>query len=225
MKLRMSVRKTALMLLLATGCLVAFTPPTSRSAQAEKDKKSLYDYSLVGFDRKEVPLSSFKGRVLLIVNLASQSVFKDQIPQLEELQKAYRDKGLIVLGIPCNDFGAQEPGTDEQVQKTYSSMFHLSFPVFARASARGKEQAALYGFLTSDKKGATGGEVHWSYTKFVVDRSGKVVARFEPDVPPNSPDLGSTIERVLAGTFKTPAQKGNEEEKKPPTDRRERRSR
>lgn len=212
-------------LLLATGCLVALTLPTSRAAGPEKDKKTLYDYSLVAFDGKEVPLSSFKGSVLLIVNLASESIFKDQIPQLEELQKAYKDKGLIILGIPCNDFGDQEPGADAEIHRIYSSAFHLSFPVFARTSVRGKDQAALYAFLTSDTKGATAGEVHWSYTKFVVDRGGKVVARFEPDVPPKSPELGATIEEVLAGHFKPPAQKGRDEEKKASEDRAERRSR
>ena len=176
--------------------------------------KTAYDYSLVTFDGKEVPLSTFKGKVLLVVNLASQSIFKDQLLQLEELQKTYKDKGLIVLGIPCNDFGAQEPGTDAEVQKTYSSDFHWSFPVFARTSARGKDQAALYAFLTADKKGATGGEVHWSFTKFIVDRGGKVVARFEPYVHPNSPELLSTIEEVLAGQFKPPVRKSEDEDKK-----------
>jgi glutathione peroxidase len=204
-------------------CLLAFTAPAAFSRPTENENKTVYDYSLVALDGKEVPLSTFKGKVLLVVNLASQSIFKDQITQLDELQKTYKDKGLLVLGVPSNDFGAQEPGTDADVQKIYGSVFHLSFPVFARASVRGKDQAAFYAFLTSDKKGGTGGDVRWSYTKFVVDRGGKVVARFEPDVPPNSPELGATIEEVLAGRFKPPAPKAGDEEKKPATDRRERR--
>ncbi len=204
--------------ILAIGCLLALTAVVGRSAPAEK---TLYDCSLVAFDGKEVPLSAFKGKVLLIVNLASQSIFRDQIPLLEELQKAYKDKGLVVLGVPSNDFGAQEPGTDAEIQKIYSSDFHLSFPVFARASIRGKDQAALYGFLTSDKKGPTGGEVHWSYTKFVVDRSGKVVVRFEPQVAPNSPELQVTIEQVLEGKFKPSEKKGGDEGKKETRGRRE----
>lgn len=195
----------------AAGCLLLLTAASDCSAPAEK---TVYDYSLVAFDGKEVPLATFKGKVLLIVNLASQSVFRDQIRLLEELQKTYKEQGLVILGVPCNDFGAQEPGTEAEIQKIYSSDFHVSFPVFARASVRGKEQAALYGFLTSDKKGATGGEVHWSYTKFVVDRGGKVVARYEPEVAPNSPELAVTIEGVLAGRFKPPAQKGEDEGKK-----------
>jgi glutathione peroxidase len=206
--------------ILAIGCCLALTPAAGLSAPAENDKKTLYDYSLVALDGKEVPLSMFKEKVVVVVNLASQSIFKEQIPQLEELQKKYKDQGLVVLGVPSNDFGAQEPGTDAEIQKTYTSVFHLSFPVFARASVRGKDQAALYGFLTKDKKGGTGGDVHWSYTKFVVDRSGKVVARFEPDVAPNSPKLGATIEEVLAGKFKPSAPKSGDEEKKGPDARR-----
>src|ERR1700730_2600723 len=197
--------------ILTISCLLALTATVGLSAPAEK---TVYDYSLVAFDRKEVPLSTYKGKVLLIVNLASQSVFKDQIALLEELQKTYKDKGLIILGVPCNDFGAQEPGTDAEVQKTYSSDFHLSFPVFARTSARGKDQAALYAFLTTDKKGPTGGEVHWSYTKFIVDRGGKVVARFEPYASPNSPELLSTLEEVITGQFKPPVRKSEDEDKK-----------
>jgi len=210
--------------MLALACSLALTAAAAHSIPAESEKKTVYDYSLVAFDGKEVPLSKFKGKVLLVVNLASQSIFKDQLAQLDELQKTYKDKGLVVLGVPSNDFGAQEPGTDADVQKTYGNIFHLSFPVFARTSVRGKDQAALFGFLTSDKKGGTGGDVRWSYTKFVVDRGGKVVARFEPDVPPNSPELGATIEEVLAGRFKPPAKKGDEE-KKQATDRREDRGR
>jgi glutathione peroxidase len=187
-------------------------PPEKTAPKAAE--KTVYDCSLVGLDGKEVPLSSFKGKVLLIVNLASQSIFKDQIPLLEELQKTYKDQGLVVIGVPSNDFGAQEPGTDADVQKTYSNGFHLSFPVFARASVRGKDQAALYAFLTSNKKGPTAGEVHWSFTKFVVDRSGKVLVRFEPHVAPNSPELQATLEDVLAGKFKPPAKKAEGEDAK-----------
>src|SRR5580700_4141505 len=119
---------------LALSCGLMLAAAVARPAAAKPPAKTLYDYALVAFDSKEVPLSTYKGKVLLIVNLASQSIFKDQIVSLEELQKTYKDQGLVVLGVPCNDFGAQEPGTDAEIQKTYSNGFHLSFPVFARAS-------------------------------------------------------------------------------------------
>jgi glutathione peroxidase len=218
MKILKILRKVAavgswLMLLATVGRVAAAEKP------AEKPAKTIYDYSLVAFDNKEVPLATYKGKVLLIVNLASQSIFHDQIAMLDELQKTYKDKGLVVIGVPSNDFGAQEPGNDADVQKIYSNDLHLSFPVFARTSVRGKDQAALYGFLTGDKKAPTSGEVHWSYTKFIVDQTGKVVARFEPHIAPNSPQLLVTIEDVLAGKFKPPAPKGEDEKKKETGDR------
>jgi glutathione peroxidase len=204
---------------LALICCMISAAAVARSA-VEKPPKTIYDYSLVGPDNKEVPLSTFKGKVLVIVNLASQSVFHDQIAQLEEMQKTYAAKGLIVIGIPCNDFGAQEPGTDAEIQKKYNTDLHLTFPIFARASVRGKDQAAVYEFLTSDNKGTTGGDVHWSFTKFVVDRTGKVVARFEPNIAPNSPELQVTLEDILAGKFKPPAKKAeSEDDKKAASDR------
>ena len=130
------------------------------SLAAEKPTKTVYDYSLVDMGGKEVPLSVYKGKVLVIVNLASQSIFHEQNATLEELQKTYKDQGLVVLGIPSNDFGALEPGTAAEVEKAYSKDEHLIFPVFARVSVRGKDQAPLYAFLTGDQKAASGGDVH-----------------------------------------------------------------
>jgi len=182
------------------------------SFAAEKPAKTVYDYSLVDLSGKEVSLSAYKGKVLVIVNLASQSIFKEQNARLEELQKTYQEQGLVVLGVPSNDFGAQEPGTDADVKKNYSQDQHVIFPVFARVSVRGKDQVPLYAFLTGEKKAPTGGDVHWNYTKFVVDRTGKVVARFEPHVLPNAPELRVTIEDVLAGKFKPPAPKEDDKE-------------
>src|ERR1700694_3897020 len=137
--------------ILAIGCFLALTPAAGHSGAAENDNKTLYDYSLVAFDGKEAPLSTFKGKVLLVVNLASPSIFKEQIIQLEKLQKKYKDQGLIVVGVPCNDFGAQEPGTDAEIQKRYTNEFHLSFLVFPSVHVRGNDHAGLYGFLCKEK--------------------------------------------------------------------------
>ncbi len=201
-------------LIAVSGCLLLLivgSRQTLAGDTAEKTpEKTIYDYSLVAFDGKEVPLSKFKGKVLVIVNLASQSNFKVQVGPLEALQKTYNDKGLVVLGVPSNDFGAQEPGTDAEVQKAYDNL-HVGFTVFSRVSVRGKDQSPLYAFLTGDRKGGTGGDVHWNFTKFVVDRAGKVVARFEPDIAPDSPGLLATVEDVLAGTFKPPEPKSASE--------------
>jgi glutathione peroxidase len=186
------------LLALATGSYAA----SKEKAEEKKPEKTIYDYSLVGFDGKEVPLSTFKGKVLVIVNLASQSIFKNQLSALDALQKTYKDKGLVVLGVPSNDFGALEPGTDAEIQKIYTNDLHVDFPLFTRVSVRGKDQSPVYGFLTGNKKDKTGGDVHWSYTKFIVDRTGKVAARFEPEVAPDAPELQAAVENMLAGTFK-----------------------
>src|SRR5260370_10369125 len=203
---------------LAVSCWLMLAAVGGRPAAVEKPAgKTVYDYSLVTFDNKDVPLSMFQGKVLVIVNLASQSVFRNQIVLLDELQKTYKDKGLVVIGIPCNDFCAQEPGSNAETQKIYNNDLHLRFHVFARASVRGRDQAALYEFLTGDTKGSTGGDVHWSYTKFVVDGTGKVVARFGPHVTPDSPQLRCPLGDVLAGKFKPPAQKSEGEDQKKET--------
>ena len=208
MELPNKVRKVAvLMLLAAPGAILL-----GAEKPADKSSKTVYDYSLVGLDGKEVSLSVYKGKVLVIVNIASQSIFHEQNAMLEDLQKTYKDQGLVVLGVPSNDFGAQETGTEADVQKTYSKDLHLSFPVFSRVSVRGKDQAPLYAFMT-EKKGLTAGDVHWSYTKFVVDRTGKVVARFEPHILPNAPEVRVTIEDVLAGKFKPPTHKEQDDKK------------
>ena len=195
---------------LMTGLCLILALALGQSSAADKPAKTVYDYSLVSLDKKEVSLSAYKGKVLVIVNLASQSIFHDQLAMLDELQKTYKDQGLVILGTPCNDFGAQEPGTDADVQKTYADL-HPTFAVFARASVRGKDQIPLYAFLTGDKKSATAGDVHWSFTKFIVDQSGKVVARFEPHIAPNAPNVRVTIEDVLAGKFKPAPPKGDED--------------
>ena len=155
-----------------------------------------------GIERKcRCPLT--RAKCSLIVNLARNSNFSDQVAALDKVYRTYKDQGLVVIGIPANDFGAEEPGTDAEVAKAYADL-HLAFPVMARASVRGKDQIPLYGYLTSNKDKSLGGDVHWNFTKFVVDRGGQVVARFAPDVDPASPQVKMTIEKVMAGTFKKP---------------------
>jgi glutathione peroxidase len=164
--------------------------------------RTVYDYSLVGLDGKEVSLSTYKGKVLLIVNLASQSVYKNQIQELEDLQKSYADKGLVLVGIPSGDFGGQELADNIAIQHYYQDTEHLNFPVFSKASLRGKDSIPLVQFLTDPKEGAGGGEIHWNFTKFVVDRQGQPVLRFEADSDPSDPEFRVKLEQVLNGTYK-----------------------
>ncbi len=198
-----SVRRCNL-LLCAIGALLL--PGTLRAAEPSR---SLYNFSLVKPDGSVLPLSEYKGKVVVIVNLASKSSFADQLPALEKLQEKYKDKGLVVLGIPSNDFGAEEPGTDAEIQKLYAGE-HVTFPVMAKSSVSGKEELPVYGFLTAaastvDEKGKESGEadaVHWSYTKFIVTRDGRVAARLAPDAAPDSPEFEIAVEQALEGKGK-----------------------
>lgn len=169
---------------------------------APTQHKSVYDYSLVGLDGKEISLSTYRGKVLLIVNLASKSIYTEQIQSLEELQKAYADKGLQVLGIPSGDFGAQELTDNSAIQTFYLNNQHVTFQVFSKMSLRGKDCIPLVHFLTDPKEGAGGGDIHWNFTKFVVDRQGKPVLRLEADSNPADPNFHVTLEQILNGTYK-----------------------
>ena len=200
---RPSLRTAVLVLLFVSGALAA--------------GPGIYDFSLVGADGKEVRLDTYKGKVLLIVNLASESSFSGQTGQLEKLYETYRDKGLVVLGIPSNDFGATEPGSDDDVRKRYTQTLHLAFPVFSRISVRGKDVAPLYDFLCDAKEHpTTGGPVHWGFTKFLVDRAGNVFARFEPDVTPEAPELIAALEEAADAKGAEKPKKDDEKDKPGP---------
>jgi glutathione peroxidase len=185
--------------------------PVNQKAEASKPKKTVYDYSLVDLDGKETPLSSYKGKLLLIVNLASQSIFHDQIDALNELQKAYADQGLVVIGIPSADFGAEELKDPAALKKYYRETAHAAFPVFAAATLRGVNEIPLYRFLTDPKDGLPGGDVHWNFTKFLVDKEGLALARFELAVDPADVDFHVTIEKALAGKLKKKAGAGKDD--------------
>jgi glutathione peroxidase len=177
---------------------------TLTASAAPVAKKTVYDYSLVGLDGKVISLATYKGKVILIVNLASQSIYKDQVTGLEELQKTYADKGLVILGIPSSDFGAEELTDNAAIQKYYVDGQHVTFPVVSKTSLRGKDTIPLVHFLTDPKEGTGGGDIHWNFTKFVIDRQGKPVLRCETDSDPMDPEFRVKLEQILDGTFKKP---------------------
>jgi glutathione peroxidase len=166
-------------------------------------EKVLYDYELPGADGKGVPLSTYKGKTLLLVNLGRNSMYASQLAALEKLNEQYKDRNFVVIGIPSNDFGAAEPGTDPEIQKIYKVDDKVTFPVMAKSSLTGVSELPVFTFLTGVKGVPDNtGPVHWNYTKFLIDKSGKLVARFDPDVAPDSPEMSSAVEEVIAGTFK-----------------------
>ena len=152
----------------------------------------MHEFTLNSIDGKPAPLSAYQGKVVLIVNVASRCGFTPQYAGLEALYEKYKDRGFVILGFPANNFGAQEPGTNEEIKTFCSSKYNVTFPMYSKISVKGDDKAPLYQFLT-----ATGGEIQWNFTKFLVDKSGKVVARFEPKVTPESPEVAEAIEKAL----------------------------
>ena len=162
-------------------------------------EKTVYDFTLNSIDGQPTPLSSFKGKVVLLVNVASRCGYTPQYAGLEALYEKYKDRGFVIVGIPANNFGAQEPGTNQEIKTFCTAKYHVTFPMMAKVSVKGDDITPLYAFLT-DKSAHpdTGGEIGWNFTKFLVGPDGRVIARFDSKVTPDSPDLTSAVEKALA---------------------------
>ncbi len=168
---------------------------------APKDQSpTVYDFNLPDMSGKLTSFSQYKGKVLLIVNVASGSSFTPQLGQLETLYEKYRPQGLEVLAFPSNDFGAEEPKSDAQIDAFCRETYHTTFPVFGKVAVRGDEVTPLFHFLTKEANPKLKGDVHWNFTKFLIDRKGKLAGRFEPDVTPEDPALLVGLEKALAGS-------------------------
>ncbi len=150
---------------------------------------SVYDYTMKSIDGKPVPLAEFKGKVLLVVNVASKCGFTPQYTGLEALYEKYKGQGFVIAGFPANNFMSQEPGTDAEIKTFCSTKYNVSFPMFSKISVKGDDKAPLYQFLTDTSSNpTTGGDIKWNFTKFLVDRNGKMIQRFEPNVTPEQMD-------------------------------------
>jgi len=147
-------------------------------------------------DGKSVNLSDYKGKVLLIVNVASYCGYTKQYAGLEKIYKDYKDKGFEILAFPCNQFGEQEPGTNEEIKNFCSSKFDVSFKLFDKVDVNGKNQSPLYSILTNNEI-TVKSEIKWNFEKFLIDKEGNVVARYPSKVEPTSEELISAIEREL----------------------------
>ncbi len=146
---------------------------------------SIYDFSASGIDGAKQSLAEYRGKVLLIVNVASKCGFTPQYEGLQALYKKYRVQGFVILGFPCNQFGAQEPGTEEEIASFCSLTYGVDFPMFSKIDVNGSNTHPLYQFLKTEKPGLAGSQsIKWNFTKFLVDRDGKVVARFGPQDTP-----------------------------------------
>lgn len=149
-------------------------------------------------DGTETDFGRFKGNVVMVVNVASQCGFTPQYAGLELLYGKFKDRGFEILGVPCNQFAGQEPGSDDEIAEFCERNFGVTFPLTAKADVRGKNQHPLYAELTRFKNGLLPGLVKWNFEKFLVNRDGVVVARFAPTVEPDSPEVIAAIEDALA---------------------------
>jgi glutathione peroxidase len=155
----------------------------------------IYDFSATSLAGEDVALKRYEGQVLLIVNTASACGFTPQYGGLEELHKEFSPRGFSVLGFPCNQFGSQEPGDAAQIEKFCASNYAITFPMFAKIDVNGFRAHPLYQYLKNEKSGVLGASIKWNFTKFLVDRSGKVVARHAPTTAPAG--LKKEIEALL----------------------------
>jgi len=157
----------------------------------------IYGFTLNSIDGKPAPLADYKGKVVMIVNVASQCGYTPQYSALEAIYEKYKDQGFVILGFPANNFGAQEPGTNEEIKTFCSRKYSVTFPMYAKISVKGDDQAPLYGYLTKETGAGIAGDIKWNFTKFLVDRNGNVVQRFEPAVTPDSKEVTAAIEKRL----------------------------
>ena len=174
------------------------------TSKLETDARVPYDHA-TAFNFMKIPflsitgdsseLAAFEGKVMLVVNVASNCGYTNQYAKLEELYRTYRDSGLVVLGFPANNFGNQEPGSNEEILDFCQTRFNVSFPMMGKISVKGKDKHPLFIYFTEDSN--LPGEINWNFSKLLLDRSGQLVARFDSQVQPMSAELVEQIEKLL----------------------------
>ena len=185
---------------LASLAALLVVAPLSVATAADPAKKptSVLDFHVKDIEGKDVDLASYKGKVLLIVNTASQCGLTPQYKDLEAIYEKYKDQGLAILAFPANEFGKQEPGSNEEIKEFCSTKYKVSFPLFSKIVVKGKGIDPLFDFLTSEMTNPKfAGEIKWNFTKFLISRKGEIVNRFEPPVKPDAKEVASAIEDEL----------------------------
>lgn len=165
---------------------------------AQNMDQTVYQFKVTDIYGKEVSLADYQGKALLIVNVASECGYTPQYTELQALYESHKDKGLVVLGFPCNQFAGQEPGTNAEIMNFCSTKFHVTFPMFSKIDVKGKEQSALYNFLTSkDLNGVMDSEVKWNFQKYLISREGKLIEMLKPGMNVDDPEALKVIESAL----------------------------
>ena len=195
MKLLLSI---IVLFVVVAGALYA---NTTRKNSAESDLSSdpgVYSFSLVLIDGSPMPLAQFKGKIVLLVNVASKCGFTSQYKDLEALYQKYKDRGLVIIGVPANNFGNQEPGSNKAIQEFCSLNYGVTFPMAQKISVNGEDMHALYRYLTTTQPDRRmRGGIKWNFNKFLIDRSGQVVARYGSFTNPMSDTVRTDIDRLL----------------------------
>jgi glutathione peroxidase len=169
----------------------------AKQASAAENLPSFFSLKAKSIDGQEVDFADYKGKVIMVVNVASRCGFTSQYKDLEAIYRKFKDKGLVVLGFPSNDFGAQEPGSDQEIKKFCSVNYGVSFPIFSKAPVTGDQIQPVYKYLTQDAGATMGGPVLWNFEKFLIDRQGRPVERFRSQSSPSSAKVQSAVEKLL----------------------------
>ena|SRR5947209_4594484 len=193
--------KIALIGLAVIGAAVLSIAALSRAndkTETATVANSIYDFTLKNIDGKDTGLAAYRGKALLVVNVASRCGYTPQYEGLEKIYLQYKDRGLVILGFPANNFMGQEPGTNEEIKSFCSLKYNVTFPMFAKISVKGEDIHPLYKYLTDKQSDPQfGGDIKWNFNKFLVGRDGKIIGRFEPAVKPESPEVTQAIEKAL----------------------------
>lgn len=161
------------------------------------EKKSVHEFSVKDIDGKDVDLSKYKGKALLIVNVASKCGKTPQYANLVALQKTFKNKGLTVMGFPANNYGKQEPGTNDEIKEFCSTKYQVDFPMFAKVSVKGDDQSPLFQYLTNADNPDAKGDIKWNFEKFLIGKDGKLIRRFNSGVVPDSPEVVAAVEKAV----------------------------
>lgn len=179
--------------------LALFANSSSSPCQESTKPTSIYEHKLKSIEGQTVELSKYKGKVLLIVNVASECGMTPQYAGLQALHEKYKDKGLAILGVPCNQFGGQEPGSEKDIKEFCTANYRVTFDMFSKVDVIGKKATPLFNHLTSvDSKAVKSGPVGWNFEKFLVNRRGTLIGRFDSGTEPDSPELVDAISKSLA---------------------------
>jgi glutathione peroxidase len=189
---RPTVLITALSLLIISSILTA-----QQKENTPVNAKGIYSFTMKSIDGKDKPLGEYKGKVLLVVNVASFCGYTPQYKDLEEVYRIYKDKGFMILGFPANNFGQQEPGSDEEIKTFCDTKYNVTFDLFSKISVKGGDQHPLYQYITKDSPFP--GDVKWNFQKYLVDQNGNIVAMYPPKIKPTDKEVIQQIEALLNG--------------------------